>query len=115
MDIISLTIWFFAVFIGAFIASFICTLLITGFGVAQLEKRIKSLEMSNLSVKGVAAKEELAEEESSVLMQGAAILKDDNIPQNEKMKHLISLGMQHPKVATKLIKKFGLGDLNGLF
>lgn len=114
MDFIQISIWFFAVFIGAFIASFICTLLITGYGVAQLEKRIKSLEMGNMSQKGIVAREELANEEAEVMMKGAAILKDEGIPQNEKMKHLIALGMQHPKVATKLIKKFGFGDLNSL-
>jgi hypothetical protein len=114
MDFITITIWILAVLFGAFGGSFICTLLLTGYGVAQLEKRIKSLEMGNLSQKGIIAREELQNEEAEVMMKGAAILKDDEIPQNEKMKHLISLGMQHPKIATKLIKKFGFGDLNSL-
>jgi len=111
MDLISVSIWFFSVFTGAFVASFICTLVITGYGVAQLEKRIKSLEMGNLSARGVIAREELAEQEGTVMLQAAAIIKNPDLEQKDKMQQLISLGMQNPKIASKIIKQFGLKDL----
>lgn len=99
--------------IGAFAGAFLCTLLVTGYGVAQLEKRIKSIEMTEKSAYGVAAKAESQEEMQAVMLEAAAILKDENISQQDKPKKLIALAMQHPAAAQKLFKKFGLNGLMG--
>lgn len=113
MDIISIGIWFFAVGIGAFAGSFLCTLLITGYGVAQFEKRLKSMEMSEKSALGVQARQETEEEVQTLMLEATAVLKDENIPKEDKAKHLIAIAMKNPKAAGKLMKKFGIGNLLG--
>ena len=113
MDLIMVSIGFLAVGAGAFAGSFLCTLLVTGYGVAQLEKRIKSIEMTEKSALGVAGKQESQEEMQAVMLEAAAILKDENIAQQDKPKKLIALAMQHPAAAQKLVKKFGINGLMG--
>jgi len=113
MDLIMVSVGFLAVGAGAFAGSFLCTLLVTGYGVAQLEKRIKSIEMTEKSALGVQGKAESQEEMQSVMLEAAAILKDENIPQADKPKRLIALAMQHPATAQKLVKKFGINGLMG--
>lgn len=113
MDLIMVSIGFLAVGAGAFAGSFLCTLLVTGYGVAQLEKRIKSIEMAEKSALGVQGKQESQEEMQAVMLEAASILKDENIAQQDKPKKLIALAMQHPAAAQKLFKKFGINGLIG--
>ena len=113
MDILAVGVWFFAVGVWAFAGSFLCTLLVTGYGVAQFEKRLRSIEMTEKSALGVAAKQESQEEMESVMLEAAAILKDENISKEDKPKQLIALAMKNPKTAMKLMKKFGMNGLMG--
>jgi hypothetical protein len=113
MDILAVGVWFFAVGVWAFAGSFLCTLLVTGYGVAQFEKRLKSIEMTEKSYLGVQAKQENSEEMQAVMLEAAGILKDENISKEDKPKRLIALAMQHPGVAMKLINKFGLKGVMG--
>ena len=111
MDIIMIGIGFLVLCAGAFAGSFICTLIVTGYGVAQLSKRILSLENGYKSGLGVQAKADLQTEMEQITLQAGAILKDENIPKDEKTRQLLAIAMQNPKAATKLLKQFGLKDL----
>ena len=111
MDIIMVTIGFLVLGLGAFAGAFICTLLITGYGVAQLNKRILSLENGYKSGLGVQAKADKQAEMEQIALQAGAILQDENIPKDEKTRQLLAIAMQNPKASTKLLKQFGLKDL----
>ena len=96
---------------GAFAGSFLCTLLVTGYGVAQLNKRLLSLENGAKSVLGIAAKQQKAEEMDVLMLEASSIWADENVPKEEKMQKMLAIAMKNPTAAGKILKKFGLGDL----
>lgn len=100
-----------ALLIGAFCGGFICTLLVTGQGVAQFNKRLTSIEMGDKGQKGVEVRQEKAERMSLAMAKVVGIMKDEAIPKEEKMKHVLSVAGEFPDVAFDLVKKVGLKGL----
>ncbi len=111
MDYLLLLSGALVVFIGAAVGGFVSVLLVQGYGYAQLNNKIVRVENKLASGLGVQAREQQGEEMQEVMLQAAQIIKNDEIPKEDKTKHLLNLALQHPAVAMSLVKKFGLKGL----
>lgn len=73
----------------------------------ELERKINQLWGSFSSEKGVAKREEMSAEVQEVMLQAAAIWKTEG-DEKEKINKLLGLATQHPAVAMRLMKQFGV-------
>lgn len=94
--------------LGSFAGTFAVGMVISGVSNAQLMGRLNKLEGKIYSEQGVQAKSEKAERIQQAMAEAVIIMKDENIPKEEKMKNLMPLIGKYPDVAFDLIKKVGL-------
>lgn len=114
MDIFNIIIIIFGgigVVIGCIVGSFCATLVVEGWGYAQLRYKIESLENKIKSAQGVEVRTEKAQRLQGAVIEAAAIMKDENIPKEEKTKALMALAAKYPDVALDLVRKVGINGL----
>lgn len=73
--------------------------------IIELDRKINQIWGSFNSERGVAGKAENAAQEAALMAEAAAIFQSDDA---DKMKKLMGLAAQHPALAMKLMKKFGV-------
>ena len=105
MDIIAAAFWFFAVFFGSFAGGFVCNLVLTGWGIATILRRLTSLEHGIVSIKGVEGREKLGNERTQLLAGITGVLRDEAIPKEEKLKAALAIVAEHPEAAESLFRQ----------
>lgn len=108
MDLLVLISGFLVLLLGAFAGSFLCTLIVTGYGIATLERKLKSLENKIYGDTGVQARAQQGERMGEAMAKAALVMKDESIPKEEKTKALMQVALEYPDVAMQLVKKIGL-------
>jgi len=98
----------FAVILGAFALGVGATLVFNWL----VEKRAYSKYMREKSSQSNAKQSEKKERMGEAMARAVLIMKDENIPKEDKMKHLLNLAGEFPDVAFDVAKKVGI---NGLF
>ena len=97
--------WFLTVGGCSFLGGFAASLLITGWGLATLERRVKTLETREAGLKGVEGRIEKAAGRQELLAGIAQTFKDESIPKEEKMQRALALIAQNPEAAESLFRK----------
>lgn len=97
--------WFFTVGGCSFLGGFACNLVLTGWGLATIERRIKTLEMREVGIKGVEGRIEKAAGRQELLAGIAQTFNDESIPKEEKMQRALALIAQNPEAAESLFRK----------
>ena len=91
---------------------FVAVLLVQGYGYANLANKLARIENKIASAQGVEVKAEKGQRIQLALIEAAQIMKNEEIPKEEKTKALMGLAAKYPDVALDLVKKVGV---NGLF
>ncbi len=111
MDLLWIFFGAMVVFFGSFVGGYTGQMLFN----YNHEKRIASLELKSVSALGVAAKQDKIARTQEAMAKAILIFKDEGIPKEEKMKHVMNLAAEYPDVAFELAKKIqkggGLGGL----
>jgi hypothetical protein len=95
------------VFIGSAIGGFIFRMM----SETHLERRVASLEGKIISGLGVERRQEKSERMQAAMAEALAIMKDENIPKEQKTQALLKVAAAYPDVALDLLKKLGKGGL----
>ena len=99
-------------FLGGFLLGIAC---LWGFNYA-VARRANSLYMKEYAGRSNAKQKEKAERTSEAMAKVVLIMKDESIPKEEKIKHLLPLAGEYPDVAMSLVKDLSKnGGLGGLF
>lgn len=111
MDILLIFIGLIAVVIGSAVGGFVAVLLVQGYGYTNLNFKLQRIENKIASAQGVEVKAEKGQRMQAALIEAAQIMKDENIPKEEKTKALMGLAAKYPDVAMDLVKKVGINGL----
>lgn len=111
MDFLTLLWGSILVLLGSFLGGFVASMVVQGYGYAQLDQKIENVRNKLYSGGGVVARQEKAERLQGAMAEAVLIMKDEGIPKEEKTKHLLALAGKYPDVAFDLVKKVGLNGI----
>lgn len=97
------------------VIAFFCAGVVSHWAILKLvERKARSLVMSNANKASFEKKIENKERFQEALTKAVLIMKQPDKEQGDKNKELIALALEYPDVAVKLGKELGLDGLKGL-
>lgn len=97
--------------IGSAVGGFIAVMVVQGYGYANLAGKMQRIENKMASGLGIEVKAEKASRLQEAMVKVMAVMKDENVPKEEKSKALMSVAAEYPDVALDLVKKVGIKGL----